>query len=201
MTDTLDQPSFIGVWQRESLSVEKGEAFEDSNVLWLHAGDYFADLRWPKPGFTHVKSSAFAGRAYWNAPSMKFIHEIDLTKELEEDTGILSFSNGKLIEAGQVTIEDKMIRFEETWIRLSRADQGGCQIARKSQALDSAYIIRIADFVIAMEETEQGFSAAGWRYENENWNLLFGLGDIQRLSEFRSALSADTLPQEWQVKI
>jgi len=201
MTDILDQSSFIGVWQRESLSVEKGEAFEDSNVLWLHTGEYFADLRWPKPGTTHLKPSAFAGRAYWNAPSMKFIHEIDLTKEIEEDTGILSFSNGKLIEAGQITIENKIIRFEETWIRLSRADQDDCQIAQKSQALDSAYIIRISDFVIAMEETDQGFSAAAWRCEKENWNLLFGLGDIQRLNEFRSALSTNTLAQEWQVKI
>jgi len=201
MTETLDQSSFIGVWRRESLRIEKGKAFEDSNVLWLHAGDYYADIRWPKPSESQVKASVFAGRAFWNAPRMQFNHEVDLTKELDQDVGILSFSNEKLIELGQVTRGDKVIHFEETWVQIGRANQDDCQVVQKDHETGSGYIIRVKDFVIALEESEQQFSAGAWEKEKNQWNLLFGLGDIQRLNELCVKHRANTLPPEWQVII
>ena len=204
MTDSLDQSEFIGAWQRESLMIEKGEAFEDSNVLWLYAGNYFADIRWPKPGESRVKPSAFAGRALWNAPSMQFNHEIDLTKELDKDVGILSFSEGKLIEVGQVTIEGKIIRFEETWAQLCKATQEKCLVVQKCENAAQGYIIRIGGFVIAMEESNKLFSAAAWKYEKENWSLLFGLGDVASLCTLRLSLPTfaheTELPPGWQIK-
>ena len=49
MPDKLHASEFIGAWQRESISIEGREPYEDSNVLWLHAGDYFADIRGQSP--------------------------------------------------------------------------------------------------------------------------------------------------------
>ena len=36
----------VGIWQRESIAIDGAEPFEDSVVYWLHAGDFYADMRW-----------------------------------------------------------------------------------------------------------------------------------------------------------
>lgn len=201
MSNNLTQADFIGVWQRESLRIEKGCAFEDSNVLWLHAGDYFADLRWAKSGESQVRTSAFAGKASWDAPRMQFYHELDLTKEMTQDVGTLSFLEDKLIECGQVTIKNKVIKFEETWIQLGKADREDCQVAQKLDESGSGYIVRVGEFVIAMEESGQQFSAAAWKYVKEDWDLLFGQGECESLCTLGLALTTNTLPSQWQVRI
>ena len=50
MSSNLNARELLGVWQRESISIDGKAPYEDSNVLWLHAGDYFADIRWPRSG-------------------------------------------------------------------------------------------------------------------------------------------------------
>jgi hypothetical protein len=95
MSLILRQDDFIGVWQRESISINGGAPFEDSHVYWLKAGEKFADIRWPKS--EGGPASAFAGRAIWKSPAMHFLHEIDLTKKFSEDVGQLSFQDHKLI--------------------------------------------------------------------------------------------------------
>jgi len=201
MSSTLSASSFVGVWQRESLSVENGAAYEDSNVLWVHAGDYFADLRWPKTGANQVQISAFAGRATWNAPRMHFDHEVDLTKEFAQDVGNLCFSEGKLIEKGQVMVEDKAIRFEETWVRLTTPDETTCLVVRKSESAGAGYLVRVGNYAIAMEETDTGFNAGAWKYSAQAWRCLYGLGNPDNLAFLLTSFTNKTAPLNWQVLI
>jgi len=201
MSSRLKQSDFIGVWQRESLSVEKGEAYEDSNVLWLLAGDYYADLRWPKPGEDQVEPSAFAGRAYWNSPRMQFDHEIDMTNEFSQDVGTLVLSNGKLIEHGEIVIEGNTIRFEEVWVQLDKSETHNCQVARKSGKNSFGYIVRVSRYAIAMEETGDSFNAGAWKYENNGWASLFGIGSSDFLASMLLSLNTKSLPLYWQIII
>ena len=104
-----------GVWRRESIAISGGEAYEDSVVYWLQAGDYFADMRWPLAHSEDEKAlvSAFAGTVQWSPPRIRFLHEIDLTKAYLEDAACLSFVDGNIVERGQVTVGDEIIDFEE----------------------------------------------------------------------------------------
>ena len=198
MPDKLHASEFIGAWQRESISIEGREPYEDSNVLWLHAGDYFADIRWPKPGNGTGPTSAFAGKSFWESPNMRFVHEIDLTKEFDEDTGHLSLLNSQLIEKGKITIGDKVIRFQEVWSRTTTSTVEHCQVAARSDDLGMGYIVRVSDHVIAMEETDEQFSTATWtRDDNKDWILQIGVGDMQGLNVLLDSFVGGSLAAPW----
>ena len=128
----LKLSDFVGVWQRQSIAVSDGDPFEDSHVFWLQAGDYFADIRWPVSAESKVLVSAFAGKVQWDAPRMRFVHEVDLTKEFAEDVGALSLLNGTLVEKGKVSLDGKDIHFEERWKRLLQPAQADCQVAART---------------------------------------------------------------------
>jgi len=198
MSSKLQASEFIGVWQRESISVDGREPYEDSNVLWLHAGDYFADIRWPKSGGAIRPTSAFAGKALWESPKMRFMHEVDLAKEFDEDTGHLSLLNGLLIEKGQITIGDKVIRFQEVWSRNTKSTHEHCQVASRSDGRGMGYIVRVSNHVIAMEETDEQFSAATWtRDDNESWILQIDLGDTRGLNTLLDSFVGSSLAAPW----
>lgn len=199
MSSALKRSDFIGVWQRESISIEGGDPFEDSNVLWLHTGDYFADVRFPRPSETQAITMAFAGRAHWQSPRMRFEHEIDLTKEFTEDTGHMSFASGKLIEKGEVTVNEKVIKFEEVWTQLVSANKADYQVAKRMDGRNLGYIVRVSDFVLAMQETRDQFSAGRWQYVNKEWVLQHGFGDVEDLTSSLHSLINESLSPCWQI--
>ncbi len=142
----------VGVWQRESIAINGAEPFEDSVAYWLHAGDFYADMRWPVCSKTDSRKSAFAGAATWSAPYMRFSHEIDYTDDIPEDVGHLSVFRGNLLERGEVKISDQTIRFQETWCPLRQKD-GAHSIVVASFGGDKVnepgrgYMVRVVDLM------------------------------------------------------
>jgi hypothetical protein len=198
VSSNLGTNELLGVWQRESISIDGRAPYEDSNVLWLHAGDYFADIRWPRSAKGTELTSAFAGKALWEPPRMRFSHEIDLKKQLDEDIGCLSLLNDQLIEHGKVSIGDKVIRFQEVWSRITKSTLEHCRVAYKSSARGTGYIVWVGDHVIAMEETDEKFSSAAWTHDHiSGWVLTIGLGDKQRLDGLLHSFVAGSLATPW----
>ena len=196
MSYKLKHSDFVGVWQRESISIAGGDAFEDSDVLWLHAGNHFADLRFPLAEKDTATTTAFAGPAHWQSPDMRFEHEVDLTKVFTQDVGSMSFIDAKLIEKGQVTLDAKIIKFEETWFRICTAREEDCRVARNDQT--PGYIVQVGDYAVAMQEVENRFSTGRWHFADDRWTLQYEFGDIEAIGTSFHALINDSLQANWQ---
>lgn len=209
MTPSI-RPDLVGVWRRESLAVSGGTPFEDSVVYWLHAGEYFADMRWPvdRSGQQKPSDSAFAGTAHWSKPQIRFSHEIDFTKEYLEDAADLFFLDGKIIERGQITVDGEVIDFEEVWkLCDSQNISSRVEVARlKSKAsseseAQTGYFVRVKNYAIAMIEVGTEFSAACWSQKNRGtqWNLLNSIGEAEKLRPSLDGHISETLPSEWEI--
>jgi hypothetical protein len=196
----LTPQDFIGVWQRLSISVAGEEPAEDSHAYWLHAGGYFADIRWPAGDESQAKVSAFAGAAQWDSPVMRFHHEIDLTKEFSEDTGTMFFKNEELHEKGQVFWQGRNIEFEEVWAPLVRTTQSDCQVLRKLDKEHLGLIVRVGHYAMTLQETESEFCCAYWRDNTgtNQWSPLFELGDVDELTSVWLAIRSGAAHNSWQ---
>ena len=137
MSRTLPtKDDLVGIWQRESITIDGAEPVEDSVVYWLHAGDFYADMRWPISSLDDSKKSAFAGAANWSAPYMSFSHELDYTDDIQEDVGHLSVFRGKLLEHGEVKISGQTIKFQETWRRVCQTAESTLSKSPRSSAIE-----------------------------------------------------------------
>lgn len=188
----IDLQDLTGVWQRDSLTIENGKPFEDSNVYWLQAGDYFADMRWPLDQAKRTESlqSAFAGRTHWSQPKIRFTHHIDLTKQHLEDEGDLMMVDEKLVERGQVTTKGKTIGYKEIWSPLHTTDQSQqTNVAVVDTDSEVGYFIQVGDFAIGMNDTQGIFSAACLRRSTPQgkWRLLHSIGETERLAPLINA--------------
>ena len=132
---------------------------------------------------------------------MRFDHEVDLTREIAEDVGNLSFVNGKLVETGRVTLHGKVIHFQEVWTPLARSDQSDCRVACRSGDGSAGYAVRVCDHVIAMQQVDRQFSAAAWEYDDGDWRLLFSLGQTASLAALLGSFLTDSLVAPWAMKI
>mgnify|MGYP000093568379 CR=1 FL=1 len=206
METTLQE--LTGVWRRESLSVAEGEPYEDSTVYWLQAGAFFADMRWPLQvnGGESSGTSAFSGLTHWAAPTIKFVHELDLTKEHMEDQTILSIENGKLHESGQVTINDELIQFQEVWtpVELNQTELK-INVARREELIDqhritTAYLVRVGNFSIVMQENCHEFTAGCWQAleKGERWSKLYSIGDITYLEGVLNDITNGGSHPDWR---
>lgn len=175
-----------GIWRRESLTIEQGQPFEDSEVYWLQVDDYFADMRWPRQPLAATSSlqSAYAGRTQWSPPTMTFTHHIDLTQENPEDAGNLMMVNGQLWEQGQVTIDGKIIRYKEVWSPQHRIDQASKTTVAVVDTLEEVgYFVQVADFAIAMNNRHGAINAACLRQNRPgHWRILHRIGRIESLN-------------------
>ncbi len=212
MSPTLPtKDDLVGIWQRESIAIDGAEPFEDSVVYWLHAGDFYADMRWPISSLDDSKKSAFAGTVNWSAPYMRFSHDIDYADDIQEDVGHLSVVRGKLLEQGEVTISGQTIKFQETWRPLyQKRSELSFAVASFGSDRDnepaSGYIVRVEDFVIAMfDQVERGkrdFSAACWQLTEplgaREWRLLCGIGHHEKLEGLRTNILNGSFPPGWR---
>lgn len=181
----IEPGEFTGIWHRESLTIEQGDPFEDSDAYWLQAGDYFADMRWSldETRTDTSSESAFAGRTSWSPPKMRFVHVIDFTKQFLEDEGRLMMVDGKLWEHGQVNIEGKTIHFKEVWVPLHINNQNTVVATVVDTPGEIGYFIRVGEFAIGMNESKGVFSAACWRQltATGEWRSLHCIGDPEHL--------------------
>jgi hypothetical protein len=210
MAESVHLNQLVGVWRRESIAVSDDEAFEDSVVYWLHAGSYFADMRWPLEPSRHadVPVIAFAGAAQWSTPYMRFRHEIDFTKAHLDDVARLTIVNGKVIERGCVTVADETIEFEEVWKPCGlRGESTRLSVARMetNDARDCdagvGYFVRVDNFAIAMQDVGTEFGAACWRQMegSAEWSLLKRIGRAEELQLLLDAFITGSPRPQWQV--
>ncbi|TWT14019.1 hypothetical protein [Reyranella sp. CPCC 100927] len=111
--------AFSGAWQRCGLALDDAPPAEDSCVVWLQAGPFFADLRTPLAGGSAV-ATAFSGRTTWAAPVVTFHRDVDLAIPPRTDSGRLRFAGDRLIEDGTVAWEGRTVRYTEYWARAGR---------------------------------------------------------------------------------
>lgn len=114
--DSSPCPALTGVWRRHGLALDDAPAVEDSCVVWLQAGPYFADMRTPLAD-SSAPATAFCGRSMWAAPVMTFHRDLDLAVPPRADSGHLRFADGQLIEDGTFTRDGRTIRYREFWTR------------------------------------------------------------------------------------
>ncbi len=200
MPCALPVSRFRGVWRRESIAIDGGDPFEDSEVYWLQVGEYFADMRWPKEGETHNNISAFAGRTLWQAPKMHFVHEIDLNQALSDDVGEMSFRGEQLVERGEARVGDRVFQFEEVWVTTAVPASSECRVACAIGQGQSGYLVRVGDYVIALEEADGHHNAGTWRRRGGDWVLQFGLGRTETLSETVDRFVSGDLTTPWAMK-
>lgn len=108
-------PRFVGAWQRRSIALDGGEPFESHHVIWLQGPSLHADLRCPLGpggGFT-----CFAGTTHWDAPFLRWRHEIELAQAAGDDVGEVSWDGEDLVEQGTFGTT----RYREVWRRVGPA--------------------------------------------------------------------------------
>lgn len=166
--------NLIGVWQRESIQIDDGEAYEDSRVLWLQTRSRYADMRVPfQTG--KVSQEAFAGDGFWSEPVLTFKHELDFTGTASEDAGTLSWDDETLVEAGSVELPAGVINYVERWRRCTPANVT-CETweVRNDDALQ-AIALRVGDYAILMSNLSE-FGARLFERDSSVWQQTTSIG-------------------------
>jgi hypothetical protein len=100
--------------RRAYIQIDQSEAFEDSFVLWLQAGNWFADIRSTLDGGVY---SGFGGVIEWRRPRLYFRHLISIDGELSEtDIGDIVLTDFGCFERGQFIEDENTVTFEEKWL-------------------------------------------------------------------------------------
>ncbi|MDP9333924.1 MAG: hypothetical protein M3Q30_11555 [Actinomycetota bacterium] len=116
-------PRFIGAWQRRSIAIDGGNHHGPASVLWLQAGDAFADLRIPEDPSGEVE--AFAGIATYEAPALTRHHTLDWNGCFAGyDCGAIEGNDEGLIKRGEFERGGRRHAYEEIWQRVDRGDAG-----------------------------------------------------------------------------
>ena len=157
---------FTAPWRRQDLHVD-GVLRDDADVLWLQAGEWYADLRIP-----HIDAGgpveAFAGTATWSEPHFTWHHDVDWIGSFPEDVGHLELDGDDLIERGTFSVDGRDAPYEERWVR--SGPEGPALVATG----EGAMLVRVADHVIAMvRRTDGGFVASRYDLVDGRWRAVF----------------------------
>lgn len=142
MTEALSAPALLdGAWRRAGLSLGDEPFVENSNVLWLQAGPYFADLRVPyapvEQGRSHLDGAqAFSGQSHYDPPRMTWRHDLDTMPRAvgHQDTAVLEQHGPLLVERGE--------GYTERWQREALAtDPAG--VAQRNDPRSGAPLARV----------------------------------------------------------
>jgi hypothetical protein len=122
----------VGIWRRESIELSGAPdlpsgPFETAAVVWFQSRTRYADLRIPRGGpAPFSEEEAFGGRQHWNAPRLRFAHELDRSDRLADDEGDLELrheAGGEvLLEAGTFVHGGRSCRYVERWRRATPPD-------------------------------------------------------------------------------
>jgi len=168
----------IGVWRRECLSLDGGEPYEDSDVIWLQSRMRFAEIRTPVT-VGSVDHEAAGGKQNWRSPRLTFHREIDYSRNYPDDVGIFSWEGETLIEHGNVEVGGKTVAYMERWLRitpqnpaykvLEQRDYGGTLVAIAVQVEQHLLTIASGD----------GFSANHFENSGDSWQHQKAVGRAQ----------------------
>ncbi|MFN0030201.1 MAG: hypothetical protein ACKV2O_23870 [Acidimicrobiales bacterium] len=110
----------MGLWRRRSLALDGGPPTETQHVLWLQAGEGFADMRVPLEDTDPQPMSAplsFAGVTTWDGTALCWHRDLDLHQVIEADEGSITWDGEDLIETGIFTFGGQPTPYVEVWRR------------------------------------------------------------------------------------
>ena len=171
-----DQPSvpaeLSGVWRRRDLVVGD-EPRDDADVLWLQAGDWYADVRIPHDdGGGAVE--AFAGPSSWAPPHFTWFHDVDWLGSFPEDVGHLEPAGDDLIETGTFTIDGAEVPYRELWARSGPGTPHVALVAEGS--FGRAVVVQVGPHRIALTDGRSvGAGVAARRDDHDalGWATMF----------------------------
>jgi Protein HRI1 len=168
---------FVGAWQRRSIAIDGGAHSEPAHVLWLQAGDAFADLRVPDDPTTPV--DAFAGITTYDAPALTWHHTLDWNGTFAGyDCGVVERHDEKLIERGEFERDGCPHTYEEIWERVDPGNAGVVLTAAH------AVVVRVGDHCLALRDRRRAggrFDVRHARITREEWTDVTVLGDGMEL--------------------
>ena len=173
----------VGVWKRQSITINSGDPYEDSSVIWMQTATRYADIRIGIQD-NHDLAESFAGKVEWLKPNLTFYHELDYKGRVSEDICHLrGIANKNLYETGTVTIDDKKIQFKEHWQRQSKkAPHYRVYESRTKNGL-SSIVIQIDDHLLLIEthkDIDDKYYASYSRMINDNWQVELEIGSPDR---------------------
>ncbi len=125
----MDVPS-RSAWLRAGISRDGGPLREDDHVVWLQAGDHYADSR------------GFAGVTTYDGAQVRFRHDVG---EPGEDVGTLRRDGDHLVETG---VNPDGSTFLEVWTPLPGA-AGSCG----SWRVGRLQVVRVGRHVVCVDDT------------------------------------------------
>ncbi|GAC1541637.1 MAG: hypothetical protein NVS3B12_29300 [Acidimicrobiales bacterium] len=153
-----------GAWTRRAVSVGDGPHFETQLVVWLQAGDRYADVRVPL--HPAADERCFTGRSFWEGDRYRWTHVLDIetvagvVSPAADDVGAFVWDGPSLIERGMFPTVGGPLRYEEIWERLPAGDG-------PSSAFEApgACLVRVGDHAITVvdDRAEGGAFSACYR--------------------------------------
>lgn len=110
----------------------------------------------------------------------------------------MTFVDDKLIESGEAMLDDRRIEFKEVWVRIDEPENG-YYVASFANDKSAGFIIRVGDFLIAMQKDADILNAGLWRRE-EDWLSVFKIGEQTTLDCTREQFIQRSLPSPWIVR-
>jgi len=165
-------PELSGVWRRRDMVVG-GEPRDDADVLWLQAGDWYADLRIPHAdGGGAVE--AFAGPSTWAPPHFTWVHDVDWLGSFPEDVGHLEPVGDDLVETGTFSIDGADVAYRERW---ARSGPGTPHVALVAEGPSGpAIVVQVGPHRIALADGRSaggGFAARRDDHDGQRWTIIF----------------------------
>jgi hypothetical protein len=168
---------FIGAWRRRSIAFDGGEPTEPARVLWLQAGDAFADLRVPTAGDARVE--AFAGTTAWDPPRLTWTHTVDWHGAFADfDCGEIAWRDALMIERGHCEVDGRPSVYEEVWERIDDGRDRAVLLA------PGAVMVRVGRYCVAMRDRRPdggGFDVRSARLVGDSWVDVDACGDAASL--------------------
>ncbi len=180
-------PEFVGAWQRRSIAVDGGTPTEPARVLWLQAGDAFADLRVPTDVGTDV--DAFAGITTYEAPALTWHHTLDWNGGFAGyDCGVVEYVDGDLVERGEFERDDGRHEYVEVW---QRVDPGRAGVVLTAA---HAMVVRVGCHCLALRDRRRSggdFDVRHARIDDGRWTDVIVLGDGNELPRLPVEIPSD----------
>jgi hypothetical protein len=191
-----------GIWVRESRSTDGGPFWEPSDVFWLQAGPYFADVRSPRAEepVEHAldQAQAFAGIVIVDFPWITWCHDLDTQPRPagHRDTATLEPFGPCLIERGP--------GYEEHWLRTAGPDSHQAVVeleASEGPRRLVARVVQVGTTAAGVWCCGAGTGGALFTYDT-HWVPRFCCGEeglLARAGDVLAALTAGKTPaDDWQ---
>ena len=181
---------FVGAWQRRSIAIDGGVPQEPARVLWLQAGDAFADLRIPES--PSDEPDAFVGVTTYDEPALTWHHTLDWNGGFAGyDCGVVESREDDLIERGEFERDGKCHMYEEVW---HRVDEGSVGLVLTGT---HAMVVRLGRHCLAMRDRRRAggqFDVRHAQVAGVEWTDVAVLGDGSELPRPPLVVPSDWIP-------